>query len=468
MQGRRGRLTAELRRLFRYPLCMTEREFAVDVVRRLQAAGFRGLWAGGCVRDELLGLAPNDYDVATDARPEQVQALFRRTVAVGAAFGVVEVIGPRDDRGDHLTVEVATFRSDGTYTDGRRPDTVTFSSPEEDAARRDFTLNGMFFDPVAGELHDFVGGRADLAAKVLRAIGDPAARFAEDKLRVLRAVRVAARFGLSINPATLEAARRTAPEIVVVSAERIAEELRKLLAHPTRGRGVRLLREFGLIGPVLPELLGTFDLPQGPPAAPTGNLWDHLVRVVELLDGGASFPLAFAALLHDVGKPRTFTRTADKYTFHRHEQEGARMAARIADRLKLSNAEKARVIWLVEKHQYLADAPDMRLSRLKPILIHPGIGELLALHRADALASGRGLKHVEFCERLLRETPAEELDPPPAVTGDDLKALGLPPGPDFKRLLDAVREAQLEGRVRSKDEGLALVESLRAAGPGGP
>ena len=485
---------------------MTEREFAADVVRRLQAVGFRALWAGGCVRDELLGLTPNDYDVATDARPEQVQALFRRTVAVGAAFGVVEVVGPRDSAGQHLTVEVATFRSDGAYTDGRRPDAVTFSSPEEDAARRDFTINGMFFDPVAGALHDFVGGRADLDAKVLRAIGDPAHRFAEDKLRVLRAVRVAARFGLAVDPDTLAAARRFAPQITVVSAERIADELRKLLTHPSRGRGVRLLRDFDLIGPVLPELLGTFDLPQGPPAAPTGTLWEHIVRVMEVLEepglggltpparqppglggltpparqppglGGltpparqvVTFPLAFAALLHDVGKPPTFARTPDKYTFHRHEQVGARMAEGVARRLKLSNAEAARIVWLVEKHQYLADAPTMRLSRLKPVLVHPGIGELLALHRADALASGKSLEHVEFCERVLRETPPEELNPPPAVTGDDLKALGLAPGPNFKRLLDAVREAQLEGRVRTRDEGLALVAGLRAAGPGAP
>lgn len=458
---------------------MTDREFATDVVRRLHAAGHRALWAGGCVRDELLGLAPNDYDVATDARPEQVQGLFRRTVAVGAAFGVVEVLGPRDEAGRFLSVEVATFRSDGSYTDGRRPDSVTFSSPEEDARRRDFTVNGLFLDPLTGELHDFVGGRADLDAKVLRAIGDPAERFAEDKLRVLRAVRVAARFGLAVDPATLAAGRRFAPEIAAVSAERIADELRKLLPHPARGRGVRLLREFGLVGPVLPELLGTFDLPQGPPAAPTGTLWEHLIRVMEVLEGppdldpggtglpagGPSFPLAFAALLHDVGKPRTFARTADKYTFHRHEQEGARMAGRIADRLKLSTAEKTRLTWLVEKHQYLADAPTMRPSKLKPILVHPGIGELLALHRADALASGKSLDHVQFCERMIRETPPEELNPPPAVTGDDLKALGLTPGPEFKRLLDAVREAQLEGRVRTRDDGLELVRRLTAPAP---
>lgn len=446
---------------------MTERDFAIDVVRTLQQAGFQALWAGGCVRDELLGLHPNDYDVATNARPEEVMKLFRRSIAVGAAFGVIEVIGPRRHHG-HLSVEVATFRSDGAYTDGRRPDSVVFSTPEEDAQRRDFTINGMFFDPLADQLHDFVGGQADLKSKTLRAIGDPANRFAEDKLRMLRAVRIAARFELDIDPATLEAARRSAKDIRVVSAERIAEEFRKMLAHPHRARGVKLLRDFDLVEPVLPELVPTYTLPQGPPAAPTGTLWEHLVRVVELLEGPTwpepaevSFPLAFATLLHDIGKPRVFGRTADRYTFHGHEHVGRQMSLKIADRLKLSNAEKDRLAWLVEKHQFLADAPSLRLSTLKPVLAHEGIGELLALHRADALASGKSLEHVEFCERMLKDTPREELDPTPAVTGDDLTALGMKPGPEFKRLLAAVREAQLEGRVRTKAEGLALVEQLR-------
>src|SRR6185312_15507402 len=244
---------------------MTERGFAIEVVRTLQQAGFRALWAGGCVRDELLGLTPHDFDVATDARPEQVMKLFRRSVAVGAAFGVIEVIGPRGPHHQHLTVEVATFRSDGAYLDGRRPNSVTFSSPEEDAQRRDFTINGMFFDPLAGQLHDFVGGQADLQARVLRAIGDPIARFNEDKLRVLRAVRIAARFDLTIDAQTLAAAQRIAPQITVVSAERIAEELRKLLAHPNRGRGVKLLAECGLTPVIFPELQAA------PRPSPTGS-----------------------------------------------------------------------------------------------------------------------------------------------------------------------------------------------------
>jgi poly(A) polymerase len=414
------------------------------------------------VRDELLGLKPQDYDAATSARPEQLRPLFRRRNEIGAHFGVVQVIGPRGEDGEWLTIEVATFRSDGTYTDGRRPDAVTFSSPEEDAKRRDFTINGMFFDPIRGEYLDFVGGRADLDAKVLRAIGDPVARFTEDKLRVLRAARMSARFDLAIDPATADAAKRMAAEIRVVSAERIAEELRKLLVHPNRARGLRLLRELELVEPILPELVPTYTLPQGLPSAPTGTLWEHIVRVVECLGEEASFPLAFAAVLHDVGKPCVFARTADRYTFHGHEKVGAQMAARIAERLKLSNTETARLCWLVERHQYLAEAPTMRMSKLKPILVHPGIGELLALHRADALASGKSLEHVEFCEKILRETPPEELNPAPVVTGEDLIALGLKPGPLFKRLLEAVREAQLEGRVRTKEEGLALVRQLLA------
>lgn len=447
---------------------MTEREFALDVVRRLQQAGFAALWAGGCVRDELLGLTPADYDVATDARPDQLRPLFKHRNEIGASFGVVQVIGPRGDDGEWLTVEVATFRSDGTYTDGRRPDSVVFSSPEEDAKRRDFTVNGMFFDPVKEQLIDYVGGQADLSAKVLRAIGNPTERFTEDKLRILRAVRMATRFDLAIDPETQAAATQMAAQISAVSPERIAEELRKLLTHPNRARGFRLLREFGLVEPVLPEMVPAFTLPQGLPSAPTGTLWDHTVRVVEELKGPVSFTLALAAILHDVGKPRTFARTPDRYTFHRHEHVGKQMAEAIADRLRLSTAEKTRIAWLVEKHQYLADAPTMRASKLKPVLVHPGVRELLELHRADALASGKGLDHVTFCERVLRDTPPEELNPAPAVTGDDLIAMGLKPGREFKRLLDAVREAQLEGQIRSKAEGLKFVCELRSAPPPAP
>jgi poly(A) polymerase len=453
-----------------------ERAFALGVVRRLRQAGHEALWAGGCVRDELLGLTPKDYDVATSARPEQVRRLFRRTVAVGMSFGVVEVLGPRTDQGP-LHVQVATFRSDLGYSDGRRPDSVVYSSAREDALRRDFTINGMFFDPVEGKIIDYVGGQDDLRAGILRAIGDPRQRFAEDKLRLLRAVRFATRFGLTLDPATRAAVAEMAPQIEVVSAERIAAELRQILVDPHRAEGMRLLMDLGLAQVILPELVPMVGLPQGTPRpdGPSlpplgspgpdgcpGDLWSHVLRVLELLSPAPSFPLAFAALLHDVGKPRTVGRTPDRYTFHGHEHVGRRMAEAICLRLKLANEERERVEWLVEKHQALADARQMRPSKLKALLAHPGIGELLELHRADARASGRDLDHVLYCEDLLRQWSAEDLNPAPLITGDDLIARGLKPGPLFGKLLAAVREAQLDGTIRTREEAWALVERTLA------
>jgi poly(A) polymerase len=424
------------------------------------------LWAGGCVRDELLGLVPKDYDIATDAEPDHVCRLFRRTVTVGMSFGVVEILGPRTPQGP-LKVQVATFRKDLDYSDGRRPDAVVFCSAKEDALRRDFTINGMFYDPLDNQLIDYVGGQEDLRARLLRAIGDPATRFHEDKLRLLRGVRIATRFDLAIEPATAAAIQAMAPEFTRpppepagISAERIADELRKLLVCPQRARGVNLLHDLGLAAVILPELLPMKGLPQGPPSAPTGDLWDHVMRVLELLGPEPSFPLAFATLLHDVGKPRTVGRTPDRYTFYYHEHVGRRLAGEICLRLKLANSEREWIEWLVEKHQFLCDVRQMKTSKLKVILAHAGIHELLALHRADALASGRSTDHVDYCEYLLREWPAEVLNPPPLLTGHDLTRHGLEPGPLFKRLLDAVREAQLEGTVTTADEALAMVDRL--------
>jgi poly(A) polymerase len=375
------------------------------------------------------------------------------------SFGVVEVIGPRTDDG-HLQVEVATFRSDTTYSDGRHPDSVVFSTPRDDALRRDFTINGMFFDPLEDKLIDYVGGRHDLDAGILRAIGDPELRFAEDKLRMLRAVRIATRFNLQIEEATALAIRDHANEITAVSAERIGEELCKLLVQPRRAYGVNLLMELGLASPVLPEIVPMKGLPQGPPDAPTGDLWDHVVRLLDLLGDDVSFPLAFAALLHDVGKPRTVGRTPDRFTFYYHEHVGRRLAAEICERLRYSNADRTLVEWLVEKHQFLCDVRQMRLSKVKTTLAHPHIRELLALHRADALAWGNSTDHVDYCEELLRQWTDADLNPAPLVTGHDLAQLGLEPGPIYKRLLDAVREAQLEGTVTTHDEALHLVQRL--------
>jgi poly(A) polymerase len=456
---------------------VSERDFAIEVVRRLREAGHEALWAGGCVRDEWLGHLPKDYDVATSALPEQVRRLFRRTIAVGASFGVIEVLGPRNAE-EPLKVQVATFRSDVSYSDGRHPDAVVFSSAREDALRRDFTINGMFFDPLENRLIDYVGGQEDLRARVLRAIGDPSLRFTEDKLRMLRAVRMATRFDLEIAPETADAIRAMAGQIGVVSAERIADELRKMLVDPRRARGMRLFVELGLAETILPELLPMMGLPQGlprqdapalpPPGQPgsltpgEGDLWEHVLRVLDWLGPTPSFCLAMAALLHDVGKPRTVGRTPDRYTFYNHEHVGRRMAGEICLRLKLSNEERERIEWLVEKHQILCDARQMRTSKLKTLLIHPGIRELLDLHRADALASGHDMAHVEYCEQLLRDWTMADLNPPPLITGHDLTRAGLEPGPIFKKLLDAVREGQLEGTITTPKEARELVDRLLA------
>jgi tRNA nucleotidyltransferase/poly(A) polymerase len=438
---------------------VTEREFATDVVKRLRDSGHQAFWAGGCVRDYLLGLPPKDYDVATDARPEQVRAIFRRTVAVGMSFGVVNVLGPRA-AGGPLKVEVATFRSDGAYSDGRHPDNVVFASAREDALRRDFTINGMFYDPVDERVIDYVGGREDLQARRLRAIGDPTARFREDKLRLLRAIRFATRFDLTLDIATAAAIAPLALQIREISAERIADELRKLLVDRHRARGMQLMDETGLVQSVLPELLEMKGLPQGPPDAPTGDLWGHVLKVLELLGDEPSFPLAFAALVHDVGKRRTVGRTPDRYTFYSHEEVSRRMASEICIRLKLSNSERDRIEWLVKKHQFLCDARQMRTSKIKMMLVHPGIRELLQLHRADALASGRSTDHVEYCEQLLGEWSEADLNPEPLISGHDLRRMGLEPGPKYKEILDKVREAQLDGTITSRSQALEMVKRL--------
>jgi poly(A) polymerase len=435
------------------------RGFATDVVRRLREAGFRAYWAGGCVRDLILGGAPADYDVATEAPPEDVMRLFRRTVPVGVSFGVVRVLGPRG-AGE---VEVATFRSDGRYVDGRRPESVTFGSPEEDASRRDFTINGMFLDPISGEILDLVGGRADLEAGVVRAIGDPAARFAEDKLRLLRAVRFAARFGFRLDPATRAALVAMAEQIHVVAAERISQELRRMLVHPSRRRGMELVAETGLLDAILPEVAGL----KGRSDGDVPDLWAHTLDVLDHLPAEPAFPLALAALLHEVGKPLAASNPGDLALVPEHARVAKRRADDLARDLKLSNAEREDAAWLVEHHVALRSFDAMPVSRKKRLLARPGIGDLLALHRADALAHSGIAPHVEACEAYLAALPDGPLDPPPLLTGDDLRRHGLTPGPQFKGWLDAVRDAQLENRVTTRDEAFALLDRLVVVG-GGP
>jgi len=472
---------------------MTAREFALEVVRRLRQAGFTAYWAGGCVRDRLLGLEPKDYDVATDARPEQIKALFPRRNEIGAAFGVVQVIGPRGPDGQWLTVEVATFRSDEGYSDGRRPDTVTFSGPREDALRRDFTINGMFYDPIRDELIDYVSGLADLENRLLRAIGNPWERFAEDKLRLLRAVRLAARYQLRIEAQTHAAAKAMAPQITIVSPERIADELRKMLSHRTRGQSVRLLRELELIPPLFPELVPTFSSPHLPsvaaadtswpvrdspdsavpdtsgPVRDSITVWDHTVSVVDHLPENASFPLALAALLHGLQhmseEAETESGQAGKVAQTRnHRSATVAVAESVARRLRLSNAERERVTWLLQHLGVLFDVFRQPPHCWRPLLVESGVEELIALHRAEALAQGGpGLQAVAYCEKLLREWPRQRLDPPQLLRGSDLLAMGIPAGPEIKRLLEAVRQAQWDDRIQTREEALALVQKLRQA-----
>jgi poly(A) polymerase len=437
------------------------RDFALEIVRRLTRAGYRSLWAGGSVRDLILGETPADYDVATAATPEQVLATLPfPALTVGISFGVVRVRHPRLAS---VEVEVATFRSDGAYLDGRRPESVVFSSPELDAARRDFTINGMFMDPLTGEVIDYVGGQIDLGNRILRAIGDPAARLREDKLRALRAVRLAARFQLQIEPATRVALRSMAAQIVTVSAERIAQELRRMLVHQSRSCAMNLALDTGLAEAILPPLIAMKGLFQGKPVQPEGDLWDHTMLVLDLLPAQPSFPLAFAALLHDAGKPATRESHQGRTSFHNHEQAGARIADRLCRQLKLSNDERERITWLVAFHQYLGEARKLRESKLKQILAEPGINDLLELHLADALASTGHAEDIEYCRYYLQAQPAGPINPPPLLTGHDLVRHGLGPGPAFAALLDSVREAQLEGIIQNKREALAWVDQRIAA-----
>jgi poly(A) polymerase len=437
-----------------------QREFALDVVRKLRAAGFTAYWAGGCVRDQLLGREPKDYDVATNAEPEQIREVFghRRTLAIGAAFGVISVVGPRGAG----QVEVTTFRRDAAYSDGRHPDSVSFSGPEEDARRRDFTINGLFYDPLADETIDYVGGRRDLQQGIIRAIGEPRERFAEDKLRMLRAVRFAAALGFELDAATAAAIREMAAQINVVSAERVALEMRQMLVHTSRTVGMTRILENGLLSAMLPEAVAMRGIPQGKPVQPDGDLWEHTLLVLQNLRS-PSFTLALGALLHDIGKPQTMSRRDGRLTFYDHELVGAQIAENVCRRWKLSNKESDRVIWLVRYHMYLGEARKMRWAKLQRMLTAEGIEELLDLHEADALASDGNTADIDYCRQLLKQ-PQEELNPTQLLTGHDLLRHGVPQGRHYKWLLEQVRDAQLEKTIRSKRDALALVDRLLAEG----
>ena len=426
---------------------------ARSIVRRLREAGFIALYAGGSVRDMLLGKEPQDYDIATDARPAQVQQLFRHTFAVGAQFGVVVVHEQGHD------FQVATFRSDLQYVDGRRPEGVTYSTPEMDAQRRDFTINGLFFDPVTGEVIDYVNGRRDLDARIVRAIGDPVARFREDRLRLLRAVRFTAVLGFEIEPATWSAVKEHAAEIHDVSAERIREELVKIFLHCTRVHGFDLLVESGLMREVLPEILALQGCEQPPQFHPEGDVFVHTRAMLGLLPEEVSVPLVFGVLFHDIGKPRTATvDETGRIRFNGHDKLGAEMTEAIMTRLRFSRAEMDATVSAVMNHMVFKDVQGMRVAKLKRFMARPGFADEMELHRVDCVSSHGMTDNYEFLMRKREEFAAEPLIPPPLITGADLKELGLTPGPRFKVILDAVATRQLEGTLRTREEAQEWVK----------
>jgi poly(A) polymerase len=426
------------------------RELATSIVRRLREAGHVAYFAGGCVRDRLLGRTPEDYDVATSAPPETVRTLFARSVPVGMQFGVVLVL-----LGDER-FEVATFRADDAYVDGRRPTTVHFGTARDDAQRRDFTINAMYWDPLTDEIIDFVGGRADLQAGIIRAIGDARARIAEDRLRMLRAVRLAARFGFTIEPASHAAIVEAAPTVTDMAAERIGDEIVKIATEGRARRGFELLADTTLLDVVLPEVAAMRGVAQPPDYHPEGDVWVHTLLLLEQLPARAAETLALGALLHDVAKPHCARVRDGRITFWQHDVEGEPLAVAICQRLRRSRETWERVGYLVRNHLRLVQAPAMRLATLKRLLAEDGFDELLALVRLDAMASSRDLQYVEFCECKRREL-RETVRPPRLLAGDDLLALGYPRGPLIGRILHALEDAQLEGDVTTRDQALALV-----------
>jgi len=430
---------------------------ALHVARRLRERGFRALLAGGCVRDYLRGVAPSDYDVATDASAEQVQELFARTVPVGAQFGVVLVLV------DDVPIEVATFRTDAEYRDGRHPVAVRPASPAEDAQRRDFTINGMFLDPESGEVIDYVGGRDDLARGIVRAIGDPAERFREDHLRLLRAVRFAARFGYAIDPPTFAAMREHAASIRGIAWERIGDEIVRILTDGNARRGFELLDESGLLAVVLPEIAAMKHVEQSPDFHPEGDVFEHTLRLLANLDG-ASETLALGALLHDVAKGECAARRGGRITFYGHCEIGEQRAIEICKRLRRSREVWERVGYLVRNHLRHVHAAEMRRSTLRRFLAEDGIDELLELARLDALASSKDLRAYEFCMTQRATIGAEQLRPPLLLRGRDLLALGYTAGPELGRILAAVEDRQLEGELTTREEAIDWVTRTFAAG----
>jgi poly(A) polymerase len=442
---------------------------AARLVRVLRDHGHSAYLVGGCVRDLLLGREPADYDVATSASPDEVMRVFPKTYAVGVQFGVVlvPVLKDREDGArENYAIEVATYRSDGVYSDGRHPDRVQFSSEARlDVQRRDFTINGLLLDPITSEVLDFVGGQSDLQAGVIRAIGTPELRFAEDKLRMLRAVRFAARFGYQIDQQTFAAILDLAPQIHQVSHERIRDEVLKMLTEGHARRAFELLDQTGLLIQVLPEVKKMQGVEQPPQFHPEGDVWVHTLMLLEGLPAGVSKTLALGVLLHDVGKPPTFRIAPDRIRFDNHAEVGTRMAEEICRRFHMSNEDTHQVCSLVANHMRFGDVMKMKESTLKRFFRLQRFEEHLELHRLDCLSSHRDLSLYDFAREKFHALPAQQIRPEPLISGTDLIAAGYLPGPKFKKLLTAVEDAQLEGAISSKDEALSLVNSIMEQEP---
>jgi poly(A) polymerase len=439
------------------------RATAVEIVRQLQTAGFSAFWVGGCVRDFLLGREPGDYDIATSARPEQIEKLFKRTVAVGKKFGVMVVLEGRHQ------FQVATFRAEADYRDGRHPEQVTFGDAAADAQRRDFTVNGLFYDPVAEKLHDWVGGEKDLRAKIIRTIGSPGERFAEDHLRLLRAVRFAAQLGFEIEPQTFAAVRTLAPKIELISAERIRDELIKLFAPGKVGqtsslsinrqdacstiaaRGLVLLRDSGLLPGVLPELVATIACEQSPDFHPEGTVFEHIRLMLEKLSPNSHPSLPWAVILHDIAKPATAERdpVTGKIHFYGHEKVGAALAERILQRLRFPKKQTDEIVACVRQHMQFKDVKQMRKATLRRLLLRETFPLELELHRLDCLGSHGALDHYEYLVQQAAELEKQPAIRPPLLTGDDLIALGVKPGPEMGALLAEIREKQLQDELKT-------------------
>jgi len=441
---------------------MDGKSLSKQICATLRAKGFQAYLVGGCVRDILLGREPADYDVSTDATPDVVQQIFPRSLAVGAQFGVIIVLA--DSAPDSpAQVEVATFRSDIGYTDGRHPDRVAYTkSPEEDVHRRDFTINGLLLDPETEKILDFVGGRKDIEAGVIRAIGDPIRRFTEDKLRMLRAVRFSARFNYVLESNCVKAVDALGAQIAQVSAERLRDELTKILTEGAARRGFELLDSTGLLKYLLPEVSRMKGVAQPPQYHPEGDVWIHTLLMLEKLPAGCLPALAWGVLLHDVGKPPTFAPpeiTGDRIRFNEHAEVGTRMAEAICRRFRFSNEETDQIAALVANHMKFKDVLNMKPATLKRFVRQQRFEEHLELHRLDCLSSHGNLDNYNFTRHFIETTPSEQVRPPRLLTGDDLKSMGFLPGPAFREILEAVENAQLDGKIADHNEAVQMVQS---------